>query len=87
MGFLKIEIKISVPSEEFPDDILLDFSSFCYFVFEDSLEIFTRENYPHAHLGICDLKIDTNRRQMFKTYSEYNKATRRMIDFHNNNAY
>jgi len=82
---LKIQIKISVPSEEFADDILLEFGCFCYFVFEYSLEIFTRENYPRDHLGICDLKKDTDRRQMFKIYSEYNKATSRLINFQRNN--
>lgn len=78
---MKINIKISVPSEEFEDDILLDFDSFCYFVFENAIEIFTRENFPFEHSGVGLVRQDVNVRELFKTYSAYNASAKKIIEF------
>jgi hypothetical protein len=83
---LKIEIKIIIPSDDFIDDILLDFGSFCYFDFGEFIEIFPRENYPHEHMGAGVVKKDVNRRELFKIYSNYNKAARKMLEFSRKNT-
>lgn len=86
MVLVKIEIKISVPSEEFEDDILLEFGCFCYFVFETAVEIFTNEHYPNENSGVGFVQKDVNRRELFKIYSNYNRAARKMLEFNRKNT-
>jgi len=72
--YMKIELKMRVPSKEFPDDILIEFESFYYFHFETMLEAFPNSNLPAGFTFYTCLDVSIPRRELFKSLSNYSKS-------------
>lgn len=75
---MRIDLRLRIPSPDFPDDVLVEFESFYYFVFEIALEAFPNSNLPSGFIHFGWLTLDTPRRELYKTLSAYHHATNKL---------
>lgn len=69
-------MRMRVPSNEFPDDILIEFESFYYFHFETMIEAFPNSNMPSGFTFYTCIDIDVPRRELFKSLSDYDRSVK-----------
>lgn len=79
---MKIELRIRVPSDDFPNDILIEFESFFYYHFEDWLEVFPTINYPKG-TSVYSFSVNIPRRELFKTISSYHYSATNLLSMVN----
>jgi len=78
---MKIETKVTLPSNDFSEDFIFHFGSVFYFLFDGFIEAFPINNFPSKHEHVYDMNENVNRREMLKSFSDYHRAANHLIQF------
>lgn len=78
---MKLKLKISIPSDEFPDDIFIETDNFYYFVFETAIEIWPAYSFPTGMTQVGFYNLNVDRRTVFKLINDYTRSVRAIEEF------